>query len=491
MGDIKGFIKYDRELPGKRDPEDRVNDYKEIYQEWDAVKDNQQAARCMDCGIPFCHSGCPLGNIIPDFNDAVHKEDWKGAYEILSSTNNFPEFTGRICPAPCEKACVLGINNDPVAIEHIEKSIAERAFEEGWVTPDTPKTRTGKKVAVVGSGPAGMAAANQLNKAGHSVTLYERNDKVGGLLQYGIPDFKLEKWVVERRAQVMEEAGVIIRTSTNVGVDITKEDLIADNDAVVLTGGSTIPRDLPIPGRDLKGVHFAMDFLEQTNRQVAGQTDFDHEIISAKGKNVVVIGGGDTGADCVGSSNRGRATSVTQIELLTKPPVNRDESTPWPLWPMELRTSTSHEEGCERKWAILTKEFVGDGQGNLKALKLVDIEWYFDKEQGRSTFREIEGSEREVPCELALLAVGFVHPQHEGLLKDLDVDLDRRGNVQTPEGKFSTSVENVFAAGDMRRGQSLVVWAISEGREAAIEVDKYLSDGKTVLNSKSYSKLLV
>ena len=443
----------------------------------------------MDCGIPFCHNGCPLGNIIPDFNDAVHKQDWKEAFEILSSTNNFPEFTGRICPAPCEKACVLGINNDPVTIEHIEKSIAEKAYEEGWVTPNTNIQRTGKKVAVVGSGPAGLAAADQLNTAGHEVTLFERSDKVGGLLQYGIPDFKLEKYIVERRVEIMEQSGVTIRTSTNVGTDITHQELVDQYDAVVLCGGSTIPRDLPIPGRALSGVHFAMDFLEQRNRQVAGQTAFDHELISATDKNVVVIGGGDTGADCVGTSNRDKAASVTQIELLSKPPATRSEETPWPLWPMELNTSTSHEEGCDRQWAMLTKEFVGNDQGELTGLKLVDIEWFFDKDQGRSTFREVSESERTIPCELALLAVGFIHPQHEGLINDLNVQLTDRGNVS--DDNYKTTVDKVFVAGDMRRGQSLVVWAISEGREAAIEVDKFLSDGKTLLNSKAYSKLLV
>ncbi len=489
MGDIKGFMKFDRELPGKRDPKTRVNDYKEIYVEYPEEKTLNQAARCMDCGIPFCHEGCPLGNIIPDFNDAVYKEEWKEAYEILSSTNNFPEFTGRICPAPCEKACVLGINNDPVTIEHIEKSIAEKAYEEGWVKPEENIQRTGKKVAVVGSGPAGLAAADQLNKAGHNVTLFERNDKVGGLLQYGIPDFKLEKWIVERRVQIMEQSGVTVRTSTDVGVDITHQDLVDQHDAVVLCGGSTIPRDLPIPGRELKGVHYAMDFLEQRNRQVAGQTKFDHELISATDKNVVVIGGGDTGADCVGTSNRDEANSITQIELLSKPPASRSESTPWPLWPMELRTSSSHEEGCDRKWAILTKEFVGNDRGELTGVKLVDIEWTYDKKQGRSTFKEVDGSERTIPCELALLAVGFIHPQHEGLVNDLKVKLTDQGNVA--DRNYKTTIDKVFVAGDMRRGQSLVVWAISEGREAAIEVDKFLTGGKTTLNSKAYSKLLV
>ncbi len=490
MGDIKGFMKYGRELPKKRKVKERVEDYKEIYVPHSEELTNTQSARCMDCGIPFCHSGCPLGNIIPDFNDAVHQEDWKEAYKILSSTNNFPEFTGRICPAPCEKACVLGINSDPVSIEHIEKSIIEKAYEEGWVQADTDIVRTNKTVAVVGSGPAGLAAADQLNKAGHTVTVYERNDKVGGLLQYGIPDFKLEKWVVERRVQIMEASGVTFRTSTDVGIDISGEALMKNYDSIVLAGGSTIPRDLPIPGRELKGVHFAMEFLEQKNRQVAGQTEFNHDVITATGKNVVIIGGGDTGADCTGTSNREKAASVTQIELLAKPPATRDESTPWPLWPMELRTSSSHEEGCERKWALLTKEFVGDHKGNLKAIKIVNIEWVFDESQGRSNFKEVEGTEREIPCELALLAVGFVHPQHEGLLKQLDVDLDTRGNVRTG-ADYKSNLDKVFSAGDMRRGQSLVVWAISEGREAAIEVDRFLSGGKTRLNSKSYSKLLV
>lgn len=489
MGDITGFKKYGRHLPDKRKVKDRIKDYKEIYVDFSEQDTVRQGARCMDCGVPFCHSGCPLGNIIPDFNDAVYRHDWRQAYEILSSTNNFPEFTGRICPAPCEKACVLGINSDPVTIEHIEKSIIEKAYENGWVEPLTDISRTGKKVAVVGSGPSGLAAADQLNQAGHEVTVFERNDKVGGLLQYGIPDFKLEKWIVERRVQIMERSGITFRTSTNVGVDITADQLSHDFDAIVLCGGSTVPRDLPIPGRKLKGVHFAMDFLEQKNRQVAGQKDFHHDIINATDKNVLVIGGGDTGADCVGTSNREGAKSITQIELLAKPPAERDPSTPWPLWPMQLRTSTSHEEGCERQWAILTKEFVGNDAGELTGVKLVDIEWYFDKNQGRSSFREIEGSERVIPCELVLLAVGFLHPQHQGLLDDLQVQYDKRGNVACDN--YRASIDKVFSAGDMRRGQSLVVWAISEGREAAIEVDKYLSGGKSTLNSKDYSKLMV
>ena len=489
MGDIKGFIKYDRELPSRRNVDERVEDYKEIYKPFSDEDTKKQAARCMDCGIPFCHSGCPLGNIIPDFNDAVYRENWEEAYEILSQTNNFPEFTGRICPAPCEKACVLGINADPVTIEHIEKSIAEKAFELGLVKPFKPAQRSGKRVAVVGSGPAGLAASEQLNKAGHLVTLFERNDKVGGLLQYGIPDFKLEKRIIERRLEVMRQSGIVFQTNTNVGVDISAEKLMDDYDAIVLTGGSTIPRDLAIPGRQLKGIHYAMSFLEQKNRQVAGQIDFPHEIISATGKDVIVIGGGDTGADCVGTSNREKAKSVTQIELLSKPPTERHESTPWPLWPMQLRTSSSHEEGCERQWAILTKEFLGDENGNLHALKIVDIEWKKDPRTGKYSFHEVHGSEREIRCQLALLAVGFLHPQHEGLLKDLQIELDNRGNVST--SNYQTNNPKVFSAGDMRRGQSLVVWALTEGREAAIEVDKYLSEGSSKLESKSYSKLLV
>lgn len=487
MADPKGFLKYTRELPKARKPKERIKDYKEIYEDFNSKKTAQQAARCMDCGVPFCHSGCPLGNIIPEFNDAVYQEDWRLAIEILSSTNNFPEFTGRICPAPCEAACVLGINQPAVAIEHIEKSIAEEAFEKGYIRPLPPTMRTGKKVAVVGSGPSGLAAAAQLNKAGHLVTVFERNDRIGGLLRYGIPDFKLEKWVVERRVALMEAEGVRFRTNANVGENVDPKQLMEDFDAIVLCGGSTVPRDLNIPGRELEGVHFAMEFLEQNNRRVAGEHILEESIVMATGKNVLVIGGGDTGADCVGTSNRHKAKSVTQIELLAKPPENRDPNS-WPNWPMVLRTSSSHDEGCEREWAILTKEFIGDKNGKLKAVKLVDIEWVKDQKTGRYGFREVEGTERDLPCELALLAVGFLHPQFSGMLEKLGVEVDERGNVR--DERYRTSVDKVFAAGDMRRGQSLVVWAISEGREAARAVDEYLM-GSSILETKDDSFLTV
>ncbi|MEM9884607.1 MAG: glutamate synthase subunit beta [Bacteroidota bacterium] len=484
MADPKGFLKYTRELPSKRAVGERVGDYKELYQEFSSEQTQQQASRCMDCGVPFCHSKCPLGNIIPEFNDAVYEEDWEQAYEILSSTNNFPEFTGRICPAPCEAACVLGINQPPVAIEHIEKSIVETAFEKGYVKPIIP-IRTGKKVAVVGSGPAGLAAAAQLNKAGHSVTVFERNDRVGGLLRYGIPDFKLEKWVIERRVAVMEAEGVTFRMRANVGVNVDVEDLKNEFDAIVLCGGSTVPRDLNIEGRSLEGVHFAMDFLEQNNRRVANLSIKEKEIL-ATNKNVVVIGGGDTGADCVGTSNRHKAKSVTQIELLSRPAESRDPLS-WPNWPMILRTSTSHEEGCEREWSVLTKAFIGDENGKLKALQTIEIEWAKNEETGRYGFQEISGTEQEIPCELALLAIGFVHPQWEGMLKQLGVEATARKNVK--DHHYQTNIEKVFVAGDMRRGQSLVVWAISEGREAAKAVDRFLM-GESVLEGKEDSFLV-
>lgn len=482
MGKVTGFKEFSRELPPKIAPQERIANYNEFTSLFKEDKLNDQAARCMNCGIPFCHSGCPLGNIIPEFNEAVYKQNWEEAYRILSSTNNFPEFTGRICPAPCESACVLGINRPPVTIEEIEKHIIEIAYSKGLVKAKAPLIRSGKTVAVIGSGPAGMAAAAQLNKAGHQVTVFERDDRAGGLLRYGIPDFKLEKWVVERRVSLMEEEGIIFRYNTEVGKDISADDVLKSFDAVVLAGGSTIPRNLPIPGREFKGVYYAMEFLKQQNKRVSA-IEFPQEEIWASGKDVIVIGGGDTGSDCVGTSNRHGARSVTQFELMPKPPASRTESMPWPTYPMVLKTSTSHEEGCERHWGINTKEFVGDAEGNLKGLKVVDVEWETDIFGRPTKFREVEGSERELPCQLVLLAMGFVHPQKEGLLEQLDVELDARGNVKAMEGSYQTNVNKVFAAGDMRRGQSLVVWAISEGREAARRVDLFLN-GESALETK-------
>ncbi len=478
MGKPTGFLEYNRELPPYKPVEERIKNYKEFTLPFSKISVEKQASRCMDCGIPFCHNGCPLGNNIPDFNDMVYKENWKAAYKILVSTNNFPEFTGRICPAPCEASCVLNINKESTAIELIEKNIIERAYKEGWVQPTLPLLRTDKKIAVVGSGPSGLAAAAQLNSAGHQVTVFERADRIGGLLRYGIPDFKLEKEIIDRRINIMKAEGVIFKTNANVGENISVKSLREEFDAIVLTGGSTVPRDLPVKGREINGVHFAMDFLAQNNKRVAGDKISLKEEIHAKGKNVLVIGGGDTGSDCVGTSIRHGAKSVTQIELLDKPVEGKNPVTPWPMYPAILRTSSSQAEGCERFWAVNTKEFIADERGNLKAVKLVDVKW-----QGRN-FEEIKGTERTIPCELALLAIGFVHPQHNGMLADLGVKLDDRGNVETT--KFQTSVPGVFAAGDMRRGQSLVVHAISEGREAAFVVDIYLT-GTTVLESKNHS----
>lgn len=484
MGKPTGFLEVKRELPEKRDYKERIKDYYEVEGEVDETLTGKQASRCMDCGTPFCHHGCPLGNNIPEFNDAVYQGNWKLAYDILISTNNFPEFTGRICPAPCEASCVLGINKPAVTIEYIEKSIIEKAFAEGFVTPRIPSTRTGKKVAVVGSGPAGLAAAAQLNYAGHSVTVFERADAPGGLLRYGIPDFKLDKRVLDRRLEVMKAEGVKFQCNANVGVNVKMKKLKDEFDAILLTGGSTIPRDLPIPGRNLNGIHFAMEFLTQQNQRVSDKKISGSDIW-ATGKHVIVIGGGDTGSDCVGTSNRHKAKSITQIEIMPKPPKDRTESMPWPNWPMILRTSSSHEEGCDRHWSIVTKEFVDDGKGNVKGLKVIDVEW--KAVNGKMQFNEVAGSEREIPCDLALLAMGFLHPQHEGILKQLSVDLDERGNVKA--NNYQTSVEGVFAAGDMRRGQSLVVWAISEGREAARAVDQYLGDGVSLLEAKEVGTL--
>ena len=485
MGKPTGFLEFTREFPSKRPVQERREDYKEFVAPYSAPQLNHQAARCMNCGIPFCHHGCPLGNVIPEFNDAVYRQQWKEAYEILSATNNFPEFTGRICPAPCEHSCVLGINQPPVAIEEIEKHIIEIAFDKGFVKARKPSVRTGKKVAVVGSGPAGLAAAAQLNTAGHSVTVFERDDEPGGLLRYGIPDFKLEKWVVARRIRLMEEEGIVFKCNAEVGRNVSINDLLREFHAIVLAGGSTIPRDLPIPGRQLAGVHFAMDFLKQQNKRVSN-LPISGEDIWATGKNVVVIGGGDTGSDCVGTSNRHKATSVTQFELLPKPPHVRTNYMPWPTYPMTLKTSSSHEEGVDRHWAVATKEFIGDEKGHLKGLRIVTLEWKLTEEGKAAQFVEVPGSEREIPCELALFAMGFTHPQHEGLLLELGVELDERGNVKASEKNYQTNIAKVFTAGDMRRGQSLVVWAISEGRECARKVDEYLV-GTSLLERRDQS----
>jgi glutamate synthase (NADPH/NADH) small chain len=482
MGKPTGFLEFTRELPSKRKVEERLNDYNEFIQRYTDEKLNEQSGRCMNCGVPFCHSGCPLGNIIPEFNDAVYRKEWKEAYDILSSTNNFPEFTGRICPAPCESACVLGINQPAITIEEIEKHIIEIAFDKGFVKAKKTVVRTGKKVAVVGSGPAGLAAAAQLNQAGHYVMVFERDDAPGGLLRYGIPDFKLEKWVIDRRIKLLEEEGVVFRCNANVGVDVNINELLREFNVIVLAGGSTIPRDLKIPGRELKGVHYAMDFLKQQNKRLSN-TEVGVEDILATGKNVVVIGGGDTGSDCVGTSNRQRAAGVTQFELLPKPPESRTSFMPWPTYPMTLKTSSSHDEGANRHWAIATKEFIGDANGNLKALKIVDLEWQITEDGKPAKFVERSDSEREIPCQLALLAMGFVHPQHEGLIKQLEIELDERGNVKATEREYQTNIPKIFTAGDMRRGQSLVVWAISEGRECARKVDEFLM-GYSLLETK-------
>jgi glutamate synthase (NADPH/NADH) small chain len=499
MGKPTGFLEFTRATPPKKPVSERLTHFNEFVERYDDASLNKQAARCMNCGIPFCHSGCPLGNIIPEFNDAVFRKNWHEAYDILTSTNNFPEFTGRICPAPCESACVLGINQPAVAIEDIEKHIIEIAFDKGFVKPRIPQVRTGKRIAVVGSGPAGLAAAAQLNLAGHQVTIFERDDKAGGLLRYGIPDFKLEKWVIDRRIAIMEAEGIAFVCNTNVGTDLSTNDLLRTYHAVVLSGGSTIPRDLPIPGRELQGVYFAMQFLKQQNKRVAQpQADLAQERgfegsqwrhdIWATGKHVVVIGGGDTGSDCVGTSNRHGAASVTQFELLPKPPENRIDNMPWPTYPMLLKTTTSHEEGVERQWAVNTKRFIGDENGNLKAIELVDVAWKASADGKPAGFEEVANSVRTIPADLVLLAMGFVQPERQGLLSDLDVEIDQRGNVKAGENDYQTSMPKVFACGDMRRGQSLVVWAISEGRECAKKVDEYLM-GSSKLESKEQSLL--
>jgi glutamate synthase (NADPH/NADH) small chain len=485
MGKPTGFIEFERELPVKKPVHERIKNFHEFISDYADEKLNNQAARCMDCGVPFCHSGCPLGNIIPEFNDAVYRKNWKEAYEILNSTNNFPEFTGRICPAPCESACVLGINQPPVTIEEIEKHIIEIAFKNGFVQPKKINLRTGKKVAVIGSGPAGLAAAAQLNYAGHHVTVYERDDAPGGLLRYGIPDFKLEKWVVDRRIDILEQEGITFKCKAHIGVNIDPEEILNSYDAVVLAGGSTVPRDLKIPGRDLNGVYFAMQFLKQQNKRNAAKDPFANADIesnvfqagiSANDKNVIVIGGGDTGSDCIGTAKRQGAASITQIELLPKPPASRTANMPWPVYPMLLKTSSSQEEGCEREWAIGTKEFLSDDSGKLRALKIVDLNWTITGDGRASGYTEVPGTERELPCELALLAMGFLYPPLEGMLSGLKIEITDRGNIKTIGKSYQTNIPKIFSAGDMRRGQSLVVWAIHEGRECAKDAHRFLSE---------------
>jgi glutamate synthase (NADPH/NADH) small chain len=488
MGKPTGFLEFTRELPSKRSPEERVNDYNEFIQPYPEKKLNQQAARCMNCGVPFCHNGCPLGNIIPEFNDAVYRESWEEAYEILTATNNFPEFTGRICPAPCESSCVLGINQPAITIEEIEKHIIEIAFDKGFVQPKKPTLKTGKRIAIVGSGPAGLAAAAQLNYAGHTVTVFERDDALGGLLRYGIPDFKLEKWVIDRRIKLMEEEGVIFKCNSNVGVTISINDLLRENSAIIMAGGSTVPRNLNIEGRELKGVHYAMDFLKQQNKRVSNKA-ITEEHISAKGKHVIVIGGGDTGSDCVGTSNRQGAASITQFELMPKPPQSRTENMPWPQFPMLLKTTSSHEEGANRDWAVATKKFIGNENNELVAIVIVDLEWKIGSDGKTAGFEEIKGTERSIQCDLAFLAMGFLHPQHQGLLLQMEVEIDERGNIKASEKSYQTNIQKVFTAGDMRRGQSLVVWAISEGRESARKVDQFLM-GSSILESKDQGYLI-
>jgi glutamate synthase (NADPH/NADH) small chain len=492
MGKPTGFLEVDRKVATKRPIIDRINDYLEIELAATASETIEQASRCMDCGTPFCHNGCPLGNIIPEFNDAVYEENWKYAYEILASTNNFPEFTGRICPAPCESSCVLGINKPAVAIELIEKSIIEKAFSEGWVQPQVPSKRTGKKIAIVGSGPTGLAAASQLNKVGHSITVYERADQIGGLLRYGIPDFKLDKNIVKRRVDLLIKEGIKFETNVQIGLDLKLSKLHADFDAILIATGSTTPRFIQSKGNDALGIYPAMDFLSQQNKRVAniailknhkGEPYYDLEIL-ATGKNVVVIGGGDTGSDCVGTSNRHKAKSITQIEVMSKPSLERSDNTPWPHWPTMLRTSTSHDEGVNRLWSISLEEFIKDVNGNLIGLNIGDI--VSEELDGKLINKVI--NHREIPCELALIAAGFLHTDHGNLVKEIisfGISLDDRGNIST-DSKYQTNQDKIFVAGDARRGQSLVVWGISEGREAARNIDSFLM-GYSLLEGKTAS----
>lgn len=464
---------YTRETPDYRPVEERILDFREVYADFPKEKTQQQAERCMNCGVPFCHNGCPLGNLIPEFNAAVQAGAWKRAYNLLQETNNFPEFTGRICPAPCESACVLAIHQPAVAIEHIEKTVIETAFEHGYVVPKPPVMRTGKKVAIIGSGPAGLAAAAMLNQKGHSVVVFERSDRIGGLLRYGIPDFKMEKWIIDRRLAIMEAEGIEFRTGTDCGKDVTGATLTSQFNAVLLCTGALAPRDIPLPGRDLKGICFAMDYLETGNRQSAGEYGDQHPPLTARGRHVIVIGGGDTGSDCVGTANRQGALSVTQLQYHVKPPDQRSEETPWPLYPMMLHTSSSHEEGCDRRFAVLTRSFTGNADGHITGLAIEPIRWMTDPATGKKSYQPAPEGAEILPCDLALIAVGYAGTEQSLLLEQLGIVRNERGVIDTHE--YRTQNAQVFAAGDSRRGQSWVVWAIAEGREAAAAVDRALT----------------
>jgi len=472
MGKPTGFLEFPRRDRTYAPAADRVTHYDEFVIPLSTEVITQQGARCMDCGIPFCHNGCPVNNIIPDWNDLVYKGEWKQAIDVLHSTNNFPEFTGRICPAPCEASCTLNIDDNPVTIKTIECAIVDHAWKEGWIVPQVPPHKSGKKVAVVGSGPAGLACSQQLARAGHAVTLFEKNDRIGGLMRYGIPDFKLSKHLIDRRIGQMRAEGVEFRPKVHIGVDITASQLASEYDAVVLTGGSEKSRDLPVAGRELEGVHLAMDFLRQSNKRVAADNiPADEEIITTD-QHVIVIGGGDTGSDCIGTSSRQGALSITQLEIMPQPPEKEDKATTWPNWPQKMRTSSSQEEGCERMWSVATKKFTGEN-GQVKAIHCIKVEWTQD-EAGKWSMQEVTGSEFELPADKVFLAMGFLHPVHEGMLEELGVELTAQGNVQADDKNYSTSIDKVFVAGDMRRGQSLVVWAIREGRQCARAVDEFL-----------------